>query len=197
MKLLSISLVLCLALSIYLAVTASSDEISWVELRADSISVSFPEPDLIEITAWYTIINNMDHDEIIMSDVAFFLDGEEFDAQEIDVTRSLNECRVFTTPADCQGDCYLSTIPPAQIGVCEWIIPQPGDSIPEGCYCCFAAEVRSTIPYSGQDVASFCLDPGNGLWEPSEDNNWQSMLLGPVGTKETSWGGVKAIYKNE
>jgi hypothetical protein len=193
MKLLPASLAVFLALSL-VAVSASGDPLSWVELRADSIAFHFPGHGLIEITAWYSVINNMDHDEVVVSDIAFSLDGEVIDIQPIDVTRSLNECRLFETPTECKGDCYVSPMPPIQLGMCQWFYRQPMDTIPEGCFCFYSAQIVSTLPYSGQQTASFCLDPGNALWEPSEGNNRRSMFVGPVAAEQTSWGGVKVLY---
>lgn len=197
MKLTAACLPAFLALSILFAAPASADPPYWVELRADGISFTFPGQGLIEIAAAYSILNNMDHDEVIVTDIAFELDGERIAVQPIDVTRSLNQCRFFSTPAECAGECYISQTPPIQLGVCAWYYPYPMDSIPEGCFCTFSTELKITLPYAGEQTAAFCLDPNNALWEPSEGNNRRSMFIGPIVTDTNSWGSVKALYGGE
>lgn len=195
MRLLPALLLALLAVASGPVAPAGGQPLSWVELRADSVVVAFPAPGWVEMTAHYTIINNLDVDTEIVSEVAFALDGVVFDVQPIDVTRSLNECRVFQTPQECTGDCYLSTYPPAVIGECVWYFNVQPDTVPEGCFCSFKSEVRSTIPYANQGVASAALDPGGLIPEPIEENNVASLVFGPVPAQATTWGRLKVLYR--
>lgn len=194
MKLLMGSLIGFFALSLLTAAPVKADPLSWVDLRADEISFAFPGPGLIEITARYTVVNNMDHAETIVSDIGFIMSGALLEVKPIDVTRSLNECRVFNTPAECSGDCYVTTAPPI-IGVCEWVYHYPPDTIPEICACFHSTEIKTTLPYSGQEIIAFVLDPGNALWEPSENDNLMFMYVVPISSDRSSWGEIKTLYE--
>ncbi len=196
MRLLPVLLVASVALSQVPVAPANADDLSWVDLRADSISILFPGPDVIEITAHYSIVNNMATDEVITSDIAFALDGVVVGVQAIDVTRSLNECRVFLTWSDCKGECYLNLLPPTEIGECQWYFSVIPDSVtPEGCFCTKKGTLSSPFAFSGQSIASFVLDGDNLLPEPIETNNSQSLNLGVVTTRPTTWGRMKTLYR--
>jgi hypothetical protein len=198
-KLLSISLIVCVALLSLVVVCAHAAPSSWVDLRADSIMVGFSEAGLIEITIRYSVVNGMDHDELVTSEIGILFDGILVDTRPIEVTRSLNECRGFKTSAECDGDCYYSTVPPIQIGVCDWFYNYPPDTVRhEGCYC-FAEKQAGPwgFPFFGQAVVSFVLDPGNAIWEPYEDNNSKSINLLPIATEPKSWSAIKAFFDED
>ncbi|UCG51060.1 MAG: hypothetical protein JSW58_12775 [Candidatus Latescibacterota bacterium] len=186
---------------VYLPAAQEDDTVPWVDIRADSITFGFPAPDSIRLTAHYTFFSHMPMDTIIVSDIGFFLDDAPVYGEPIDVTRSYNNCHVFKTEAECKGECYYSSVPPIEIGECVWneAFGPPGDTIPgtEWCACEKKAQKSCTVHYSGEDFASFELDPGNMVEEPDESNNSVSVNVTGVAVKPSTWGRIKALFDEE
>ncbi|UCG51061.1 MAG: hypothetical protein JSW58_12780 [Candidatus Latescibacterota bacterium] len=182
---------------VYLPSAQGDDPPSWVDIRADSLTFGFPAPDSIRLTGHYTVFNGMLMDTIIVSDVGFWLDGVPVGGEPIDVTKSLNNCYVFTTPEDCKGECYFSSVPPIEFGECEWFESDPMDTIfiAEPCVCTKSFSKTRTVLYSGEDMATFELDPGGVVEELREWNNSITVSVGSVATEPSTWGRIKALFE--
>ncbi|MEJ2720682.1 MAG: hypothetical protein P8181_06020 [bacterium] len=108
----------------------------------------------------------------------------------------MSNCDIFETPADCKGECYFNTVPPIEIGECTWFYTAPWDTVPEACVCWKEFNKSWIIPYDGQEMATFRLDPGGVVNEAREWNNSISVHVGSVATKPRTWGAIKDTYKN-
>jgi hypothetical protein len=194
-----------LFLSIFIAVLAvlvsmpgaqGGDPFGWVDLEIDSVTWWFPRQDSIVVTGHWSVWNHTLWDTVIFADIGIELDGIVKWGEPIDVTRSLNNCHVFTSPAECTGECYFTTTPPIQFGDCEWYYTDPQDTILEGCACEKDFKQSWRIGYAGENLLTFKLDYGDIVVEPREWNNTVSVHVGTIPVEEKTWSEIKELYKN-
>jgi hypothetical protein len=55
-------------------------------------------------------------------------------------------------------------------------------------------QISKKMYYSGEDIVTFILDPGNAVVEPLENNNAFSAHIRPVAVRQKTWGKIKALY---
>ena len=198
---LPVVLLLALALAQIPTAQENGDGFSWADLRADTIIFDFPAPDSLEVNCKFSIFNGTFFDTVIASEIGIFLDDVPVWGEPIDVTKSRNNCYVFSTWEECKGECYFTTVPPIEFGECSWYIPVylgPPDSItpilPPECVCMKGGEISWTVHYTGQDIVKFVLDPADVVWEPNESDNSFSTHLRPVAVRKETWGKIKSLY---
>lgn len=173
------------------------DPFGWVDLEVDSVTWWFPRHDSIVVSGHWSCWNGTLWDSIIVTDIGIELDGIVKWGEPIDVTRSLNNCYVFNSPAECTGECYYTTTPPIQFGYCKWFYADPLDSVPEVCSCTKNFQKSWRIGYAGEDILTFTLDPGGIVDEPREWNNSMSANVGTVPVRDKTWSEIKELYKDE
>jgi len=173
------------------------DPFGWVDLEVDSITWWFPLMDSIVVTGHWSSWNGLWGDSIIVTDIGIELDGIVKWGEPIDVTRSLNNCYVFNTPEECEGECYYNTTPPIEFGECKWFQAHPMDSVESVCSCTKNFQKSVGLPYNGEDILTFIVDYGNIVIEPREWNNSMSVNVGTVPVREKTWGEIKDLYKEK
>jgi len=194
---LPIVLLLVLALAQNPTAQENGDPISWADLRADTIIFDFPAPDSLLVRCQFSIFNGTFSDTIIVSEIGIFLDDVPVWGEPIDVTKSMNNCHVFSTYEECEGECNYLIGPPIEVGDCTWYIYMgPPDSVTHepGCVCMKKWGISRTVYYTGQDIVKFVLDPADVVWEPNESDNSFSTHLRPVSVRKETWGKIKSLY---
>jgi hypothetical protein len=175
-----------------------------IDIRADTIEFSFPDPDTILVQAYFTIHTSHTTSQSYSSNLVLRLDGLDVWSTSMTVNTPTNDCG---NDPDCNDMCLVEVSTGGLVwdncdtwttwtGVgCDPADPDHTCVPMDVCACGSQYVVVAELEYSDEEELELVADSATLVNEADETNNTAIAFVQPVRTEPTTWGRIKALYR--